>query len=146
MTELVLSRQFSAPRTAVWAAFVEPEIICQWWGPHGWTIEDDSIILEPMVGGRHELTMVQVDNPEAKVPLKAVITAFDEYTCLVSDDGPHEMTLDLVISTRVDFREFAGKTSITLTQGPLPYEVIESSTKAWNSAFSKLENLLSEFF
>ena len=50
MTELVMSRQFSAPRTAVWAAFVEPEIISQWWGPHGWAIEEDSIVFEPMVG------------------------------------------------------------------------------------------------
>ncbi len=146
MTELVLSRQFTAPRSAVWAAFVEPEIISQWWGPQGWAVEESSIIFEPKVGGRHELNMFQIDDPTAKVPLKAVVTAFDEYKCLISDDGPHEMTLDLVISTRVDFNEFAGKTIITLTQGPLPHEVIPSSTQAWQSAFAKLESLLAEHF
>jgi uncharacterized protein YndB with AHSA1/START domain len=146
MTELVLSRQFTAPRSAVWAAFVEPEIIAQWWGPQGWTVQDGSVILEPKVGGRHELTMEQRDNPEAQVPLKAVVTVFDEHICLASADGPHEMTLDLVIHTKVDFKEFAGQTHVTLTQTPLPYEVIDTSTKAWNSAFAKLESLLSEYF
>ena len=146
MNELVLSRQFAAPRTAVWAAFVEPEIISQWWGPHGWTVQEGSVILEPKVGGRHELIMAQSDNPEAQVPLKAVITIFDELACLASADGPHEMTLDLVIHTKVDFTEFAGQTYVTLTQGPLPHEVIESSSKAWNSAFAKLESLLAEYF
>lgn len=146
MTELVITRQFSAPRTAVWAAFVEPEIISRWWGPHGWSVEEESVVFEPKVGGRHELNMVQIQNPDAKVPLKAVVTTFDEYECLISTDGPHEMTLDMIIHTRVDFREFAGQTNITLTQGPLPHEVIESSTKAWNSAFAKLEGLLAEFF
>ncbi|MGP9488202.1 hypothetical protein CQ010_08370 [Arthrobacter sp. MYb211] len=146
MNELVLSRQFAAPRAAVWAAFVEPEIITQWWGPHGWTVQEGSVILEPKVGGRHELTMAQSDNPEAQVPLKAVVTIFDEQVCLASADGPHEMTLDLVIHTKLDFKEFAGQTYVTLTQGPLPHEVIESSQKAWNSAFAKLESFLAEYF
>lgn len=146
LTELVVARQFAAPRTAVWAAFVEPEIIAQWWGPQGWSVDEDSVVFEAKVGGRHELNMVQNGNPEAQVPLKAVLTSFDEYECLVSADGPHEMTLDLVIETRIEFKEFAGQTMLTLTQGPLPYEVIDSSTKAWNSAFAKLEALLAEYF
>lgn len=146
MTELVVARQFSAPKNAVWAAFVEPEIIAQWWGPEGWVVEEDSVVFEAKVGGRHELNMVQAGNPEAKVPLKAVLTAFDEYAFLASADGPHEMTLDLVIETRIEFKEFAGQTMLTLTQTPLPHEVIESSTKAWHSAFAKLEALLAEYF
>lgn len=146
LTELVVARQFSAPKTAVWAAFVEPEIIAQWWGPHGWNVPEDSVVLEPKIGGRHELHMVQDANPESVVPLKAVFTTFDEYECLASADGPHEMTLDLVIETRIEFKEFAGQTMLTLTQSPLPHDVIETSTKAWNSAFAKLETLLAEFF
>lgn len=146
MTELVITHQFSAPKTAVWAAFVEPEIIAQWWGPHGWAVQEESVVFEPKVGGRHELMMVQLGNPEGQVPLKATLTEFDEHVCIVSSDGPHEMTLDLVIHTRVDFNEFAGRTHIKLTQSPLPHEVIEASTAAWNSAFAKLEQLLAEFF
>ncbi|WP_396277604.1 SRPBCC domain-containing protein [Glutamicibacter creatinolyticus] len=146
MTELVLTRHFAAPRTAVWAAFCEPEIIAQWWGPAGWGIKESSVVLEPKVGGRHELVMYQHQDPTQEVPLKATITEFDEYTCLVSADGPHEMTLDLVIHTRIDLKEFAGQTIVTLTQGPLPREVVASSTAAWESAFDKLTGLLGQFF
>ncbi|WP_431710661.1 SRPBCC family protein [Glutamicibacter uratoxydans] len=146
MTELVLTRQFSAPRTAVWAAFCEPEIIAQWWGPAGWDVQDSSVVLEPKVGGRHELLMVQQADKTQQVPLKATITEFDEYKCFASADGPHEMTLDLVIQTRVDFNEFAGRTIITLTQGPIPFEVLTTSQQAWESALDKLDALLGQFF
>ncbi|WP_279402674.1 hypothetical protein [Arthrobacter sp. JCM 19049] len=56
------------------------------------------------------------------------------------------MTLDLVIHTRIDLKEFAGQTIVTLTQGPLPREVLASSTAAWESAFDKLTGLLGQFF
>ncbi|WP_054821248.1 SRPBCC domain-containing protein [Arthrobacter sp. JCM 19049] len=71
MTELVLTRHFAAPRTAVWAAFCEPEIIAQWWGPAEWGIKESSVVLEPRVGGRHELVMYQHQDPTQEVPLKA---------------------------------------------------------------------------
>lgn len=146
MTELVLTRQFSAPRTAVWAAFCEPEIIARWWGPEGWGIQEDSVVLEPKVGGRHELMMYQHGDPTQQVPVKATITKFDEYKCFASADGPHEMTLDLVIHTRVDFSEFLGRTIITLTQGPIPSEALQTSQAAWTSALDKLDALLVQFF
>jgi uncharacterized protein YndB with AHSA1/START domain len=36
-TDLVFERTFDAPRTQVWKAFTDPEIIPQWWGRHGTT-------------------------------------------------------------------------------------------------------------
>ena len=35
--ELVWERTFDAPREVVWQAFMDPERIPQWWGPHGST-------------------------------------------------------------------------------------------------------------
>ena len=35
--ELVWERIFDAPREVVWQAFMDPERIPQWWGPHGST-------------------------------------------------------------------------------------------------------------
>src|SRR5690606_18266907 len=118
----------------------------QWWRPHGWNVREDSVVLESKIGGRHQLHMVQDANRESAVPPKAVYTTFDEHARLASPGGPHAMTLDLVIETRIEFKEFAGQTMLTLTQSPLPHDVIETSTKAWNSAFAKLETLLAEFF
>jgi uncharacterized protein YndB with AHSA1/START domain len=35
--EIVSERTFDAPRERVFAAFTDPELIPQWWGPHGGT-------------------------------------------------------------------------------------------------------------
>lgn len=34
---LILERTFAAPRSKVWAAFTDPDLFVQWWGPHGWS-------------------------------------------------------------------------------------------------------------
>lgn len=146
MTELIVTRQLKAPRSAVWAAFREPEIIAEWWGPAGWSVREGSIVLEPKVGGRHELDLHPQQDPSHHVPLRAIITEYEEYELFASADGPHEMTLDLVINTRVTLKEFGGLTHLTLTQWPLPNEVLAASTAAWNSALDKLETLLAEYF
>lgn len=36
-TDLVWERTFDAPRELVWQAFMDPERIPRWWGPHGST-------------------------------------------------------------------------------------------------------------
>ncbi len=36
-TDLVFERTFDAPRELVWQAFMDPERIPRWWGPHGTT-------------------------------------------------------------------------------------------------------------
>jgi uncharacterized protein YndB with AHSA1/START domain len=35
--DLVVTRTFDAPIEAVWRAWVEPEMVKQWWGPEGFT-------------------------------------------------------------------------------------------------------------
>ena len=36
-TDLVFERTFDAPRELVWKAFMDPELVPRWWGPHGTT-------------------------------------------------------------------------------------------------------------
>lgn len=36
-TELVMEREFDAPRELVFKAHLDPEIIPLWWGPRGYT-------------------------------------------------------------------------------------------------------------
>jgi uncharacterized protein YndB with AHSA1/START domain len=36
-TDLVWERTFDAPRELVWKAFMDPERVPHWWGPHGTT-------------------------------------------------------------------------------------------------------------
>ena len=36
---LIVERTFAAPRSKVWAAYSQPELFAQWWGPRGWETE-----------------------------------------------------------------------------------------------------------
>ena len=48
--DLVWERTFDAPRELVWAAFMDPERIPRWWGPHGSTATVVEMDVRP--GGR----------------------------------------------------------------------------------------------
>ena len=45
--ELVLTREFDAPRALVWRAWTDPRHIGQWWGPRGFTITTHEIEVRP---------------------------------------------------------------------------------------------------
>ena len=48
--DLVFQRTFDAPREEVWKAFMEPERVARWWGPHGTTTLVAEMDVRP--GGR----------------------------------------------------------------------------------------------
>ncbi len=47
--EIIVARDFDAPRELVYAAFVDPKHVPKWWGPRGYTLETSSI--DVRVGG-----------------------------------------------------------------------------------------------
>lgn len=49
-TDVVIERAFDAPRDAVFDALTRPELLRQWYGPEGWTLETCEVDLR--VGGR----------------------------------------------------------------------------------------------
>jgi uncharacterized protein YndB with AHSA1/START domain len=53
--EILVTRVFTAPRAKVWAAWVDPWQITQWWGPKGFTITMSE--MDPRPGGRWCLVM-----------------------------------------------------------------------------------------
>lgn len=60
--ELVVSREFDAPRELVWQAWTQPEHVAQWWGPHGFTTKIS--LMEVRVGGVWEHVMRGPDGKE----------------------------------------------------------------------------------
>jgi uncharacterized protein YndB with AHSA1/START domain len=47
--EIVLTRLFDAPRKVVWEAWTDPEQVCLWWGPKGFTTTIEE--MDVRVGG-----------------------------------------------------------------------------------------------
>ena len=48
--DLVFERTFDAPREQVWRAFMDPELVPRWWGPHGTTTQVAEMDVRP--GGK----------------------------------------------------------------------------------------------
>ncbi len=53
--EIVLSREYDAPRELVWRAYTEPAHVASWWGPNGFTNTVHE--MEVRVGGRWRFIM-----------------------------------------------------------------------------------------
>lgn len=53
--DLVITRVFDAPVDQVWRAFVDPEFVMLWWGPHGFTCPVAR--MDVRVGGTSLVTM-----------------------------------------------------------------------------------------
>jgi uncharacterized protein YndB with AHSA1/START domain len=48
--DLVFERTFDAPREQVWKAFMDPDLVPRWWGPHGTTTQVAEMDVRP--GGK----------------------------------------------------------------------------------------------
>jgi uncharacterized protein YndB with AHSA1/START domain len=60
--EIHVEREFDAPRERVFAAYTDPELIPQWWGPRGTTAIVDE--LDARTGGRWQFRAPNSDGSE----------------------------------------------------------------------------------
>jgi len=135
-TSFTLERSFAAPIEKVWAAFTEPAVLQQWWGPPGFTTPSADIDLR--AGGKYRIAMKPPDGEtlflcgefiEVRKPEKLVYTwAWEE------DDGPgHQSQVTLNCKTR-------GKnTDVVLTQERLAdAESRDAHVEGWTGSFERL--------
>lgn len=61
--EIHVERTFEAPRERVFAAYTDPELVPQWWGPYGTTTVVDE--LDARTGGRWRFVSQTSDGEEA---------------------------------------------------------------------------------
>src|SRR5215208_3155733 len=59
--QVLITRIFDAPRERVFAAWTDPDQVAAWYGPEHFDTPREKVRIEPRVGGRWELTMVQRD-------------------------------------------------------------------------------------
>jgi len=55
ISEIVITREFDAPRERVWKAWTDPEMVKRWWGPEQFTAP--SIKIDLRVGGKYIFAM-----------------------------------------------------------------------------------------
>jgi len=135
---LRLEREFKAPPERVFAAFTDPKLLAQWWGPEGMTCPVCEIDLR--VGGRYRTCMRgERDNWVSGVYREIAPPRRLAFTWAWEENGArgHETIVE------IDFAPAGRNTRIVLTQ-----REFESQTSrdmhggGWNSTFGKLEKFL----
>ena len=140
--QVLITRIFDAPRERVFAAWTDPDQVAAWYGPEHFDTPREKVHIEPRVGGRWELTMVQRDTgAEHIVRYEIVELAAPELIVLRCGPMP-EMGLPGGTVTRVEFHDHGDKTRMTLSDGPYPPEGGGHAEAGWNAALDKLDALL----
>jgi uncharacterized protein YndB with AHSA1/START domain len=137
--EIVIVRDFDAPRDLVWQAFTEADRLAHWWGPKGFTMLVRTLDFRP--GGilhyaqrspDGHVMWGRFDYREIQAPERMVFV-----TSFADEDGnviqaPFSPTWPLEILNLVTFTESAGKTTVTLRGGPINATEEEWET-FWNA-------------
>lgn len=143
--ELRVERVFAAPRAAVWRAFTDPDQFARWFGPVGFGVPRESVVVEPRAGGRHAYRMRQDGDDGEGHAVWGSFTEVEDERLLVAElladgfpgaDGPTPTWL------RIELHDDPAGTRLVLTQGPYTLFMNEMAARGWRSSFTKLDSVL----
>ena len=142
-TPLVIQHWIATTPQEVWRAWTTPEIFHQWFSPEGLHIPLESVVIEPWVGGRFELTMVFDETGQAN-PNNGVLVEVEEPHLIVGGElsigdgnGPG-------IRSVQRFTDDNGGTLIRVEQHGLPEGLVGNPQvhEAFRSSYRKLGRVL----
>ena len=151
--EIVITREFAAPRQLLWDVWTRPEHIEKWWGPRCFTTR--VIAMDFRVGGKWEYVMTGPDGSEYPVigifsevtPPERIVTT-DEF----GEDYDERMPgVDLpkgLVVTAV-FEDLGERSRLILTTSHVTVEDRKKHeamgvVAGWNSSFDKMDEYLAE--
>jgi uncharacterized protein YndB with AHSA1/START domain len=153
--DLVIVRNFDAPRELIWQAWTEPEHCKRWWGPKDFSAPFCTIDLR--VGGTYLNCMRSPEGQdfwstgvyrEIVAPERIVCTdSFADADGKVVPATHYGMSADfpLELQITVTFKEDKGKTRLTLRHAGLPPgEDFDNCRAGWNESFDKLAEFLAK--
>ena len=135
---LRLEREFKAPPERVFAAFTDPRLVAQWWGPEGMSCPVCEIDLR--VGGRYRTCMRgERDNWVSGVYREIAPPRRLAFTWAWEENGArgHETIVE------IEFAPAGRNTKIVLTQREFDSkESRDNHGKGWSSSFVCLDQTL----
>ena len=122
--ELVITREFNAPRELVFKMWTEAEHLAKWWGPKGFTIKVSKLDVAPggiflycMAGEGFEMwgkfVYLEVMPPERLI----FISSFSDKDGNITR-APFSATWPLEVMNTLTLTELDGKTTLTIEGGP----------------------------
>jgi uncharacterized protein YndB with AHSA1/START domain len=139
--EVRVTHVFDAPRDVVFAAWTDPDQVARWWAPAGFDIPIESVEIEPRVGGRFHLVMVQSDGG-ARFPYRSEIVEISEPELIVLKAAPIDEAGIAETVTRIAFEADGGRTRMTITSGPYTEETRPNAEVGWIELMANLERHL----
>jgi uncharacterized protein YndB with AHSA1/START domain len=136
-----ISHIYEARPEEVFAAWVDPDQLARWWAPEGLEVPRDSVVVEPRVGGRFELDMVEPGGPSHPMRGEFVELVESELIVIRSDPNPGAGKAKGT-TIRVTFEPAAPGTRMTVTVGPYTDEDRPGAESGWWEMAGKLERLL----
>lgn len=109
--EMAITRVFDAPRERVFAAWVDPKAIGQWWGPRGFSTTTHS--MEMRAGGVWKYTMHGPDGTDYANEVRYEAVEIPERIIYTTSGGQEEDD-DHTHRVIVEFRDSGGKTEVSL--------------------------------
>ena len=144
--ELVIEREFDAPREAVYRAFVDPDQLAAWFGPVGYSVPRESVDIDARPGGHQRFVMVSDANPAERSPVDATFVEVVEHELLAGEErveGIPGFPDGIVMRVRLEFHDAGeGRTRLVVRQGPYSPDFLEMARAGWESSFTKLDRLL----
>jgi uncharacterized protein YndB with AHSA1/START domain len=140
--EIILSRVFDASPELVYRAFADPDQLCLWFGPEGFSVPCESVQIDARPGGFQRFVLVSDSDPAMRSQVDATFAEVVENE-LLAGHQEIEGTPGSRIMLRLEFhQEAAGRTLLDLRQGPFTEEFGEVTKTGWESSFVRLDSLL----
>jgi uncharacterized protein YndB with AHSA1/START domain len=144
--EISVSRTFDAPRELVYRAFVDPDQLCQWFGPAGFSVPYETVQSDARTGGFQRFVLVSDTDPGHRTPVDAALSEVVEDELLVAHADIGEIAgagKTARIRLRLEFLDqSSGRTRLELRQDLAHDGICGDPLTAWESSFTRLDSLL----
>jgi uncharacterized protein YndB with AHSA1/START domain len=136
--EVLITRIFEAPREQVFRAWIDPDEVAAWYGPEHMDAPRERIRIDPRVGGRWEVTMVERGGGAEFAVGYEIVELVEPALIVLRSDPMPEVGMHEPTFVRVEFHDHGTGTRMTLSDGPLPPEGRGRAEAGWHGAFDKL--------
>jgi uncharacterized protein YndB with AHSA1/START domain len=140
--EITISRVFDASAELVYRAFVDPDQLCLWFGPDGFSVPCESVQIDARPGGFQRFMLVSDADPAMRSRVDATFTEVVENELLAGRQEIEGAPGNGVL-LRLEFHQEApDRTRLDLRQGPFTEDHGEVTITGWESSFVRLDALL----
>ncbi len=143
--DITFSRAFDAPAELLYRAFTDPDQLCLWFGPDGWSVPCESVQIDARPGGFQRFVMVNDKNPELRSPVNTTLTEVVENELLAGREDVEDPETKKTerFRLRLEFHpEGEVRTRLDVRQGPFTEEMGRATEEGWQSSFTGLDSLL----